>query len=106
MSTRRTGTAVQAHALRAAAAFIEQAGMPGLQVTACGDGSIVIRVPAAAGPPPPGPQRSHRSPPPSAATAPHRHRLRRLRLDHLRRGHRRAPRPGHHPHRRQGAQHP
>ncbi len=51
MSTAITGTAVQARALRAAAAFIEQAGMTGLQVTASGDGSIVIRVPAATGGP-------------------------------------------------------
>jgi hypothetical protein len=51
VSTAATGTAAQARALRAAAAFIEQAGMTGLQVTASGDGSIVIRVPAAAGTP-------------------------------------------------------
>ncbi len=43
--------AAQAHALRAAAAFLEHAGLTGLSVTADGDGSIVIRVPASAGTP-------------------------------------------------------
>jgi hypothetical protein len=45
---------VQAHALHAAAAFIEHAGIagiPGLQVTAEHDGVIVISVPRTAGSP-------------------------------------------------------
>jgi len=37
--------AAQAHALRAAAAFIEQAGVPGLSLT-IDDGRIIIQVPA------------------------------------------------------------
>ena len=42
--------AAQAHALRAAAAFIEQAGIPGLSLTV-DEGQIVIQVPASlAGP--------------------------------------------------------
>lgn len=41
----------QAHALRAAAAFIENAGPAGLSVTADGDGSLIIRVPGHAGTP-------------------------------------------------------
>lgn len=44
-------TAVQAHALRAAAAFIETAGLAGLSVTADGDGTLILRVPAGAGTP-------------------------------------------------------
>lgn len=44
-------TSGQAHALRAAAAFIERAGTAGLQVTADPDGSLVLRVPAGAGTP-------------------------------------------------------
>jgi hypothetical protein len=44
-------TAAQAHALRAAAAFLEGAALAGLSVTADGDGSLVIRVPAGAGAP-------------------------------------------------------
>jgi hypothetical protein len=43
--------AAQAHALRAAATFLEDAGAAGLSVTADGDGSLVIRVPAGAGTP-------------------------------------------------------
>jgi hypothetical protein len=46
-----TGTASQAHALRAAAWLIEHAGMTGLSVTADGDGSIILRVRASAGGP-------------------------------------------------------
>ena len=44
-------TAAQAHALRAAAAFLENAALAGLSVTADGDGHLVIRVPAGAGTP-------------------------------------------------------
>jgi hypothetical protein len=43
--------AVQAHALRAAACFIEQAGLAGLSVTAGDDGLIIISVSRRAGPP-------------------------------------------------------
>jgi hypothetical protein len=39
----------QAHALRAAAAFLEHAGLAGLSVTADSDGSLVLRIPAPAG---------------------------------------------------------
>lgn len=46
-----SGAHAQAHALRAAAAFTEQAGIAGLQVTADPDGSLVLRVPAGAGTP-------------------------------------------------------
>ena len=49
--TAAAGTAAQAHALRAAAAFLECAGLAGLPVTADGDGSLIIRVLASAGPP-------------------------------------------------------
>lgn len=45
------GPAAQAHALRAAARFIERAGLTGLSVTADHDGQIVITVPRHAGPP-------------------------------------------------------
>jgi len=41
----------QAHALRAAAAFLEHAGLAGLSVTAGGDGSLILAVPASAGAP-------------------------------------------------------
>jgi hypothetical protein len=41
--------AAQAHALRAAAAFIERTGLPGLSVSA-GDDGITIIVPRSAGP--------------------------------------------------------
>jgi len=44
-------TAAQAHALRAAAAFIEEAQMPHLTVSVSGDGTITIHVEPAAGPP-------------------------------------------------------
>ncbi len=43
--------AAQAHALRAAAAFIERTGLAGLSVTAGDDGAIIISVPRHAGPP-------------------------------------------------------
>lgn len=42
-------TAAQAHALRAAAAFIETAGLAGLSVTADSAGSLILRIPASAG---------------------------------------------------------
>jgi hypothetical protein len=42
--------AAQAHALRAAASFIERTGLPGLSVSADGD-AIIIVVPRAAGTP-------------------------------------------------------
>lgn len=51
MTTVTAGTAAQAHALRAAAAFLEHSGTAGLSVTADGDGSLIIRVPACAGTP-------------------------------------------------------
>jgi len=41
----------QAHALRAAAAFIENARLTGLSVTADDDGTLIIRVPGHAGAP-------------------------------------------------------
>ncbi len=43
--------AAQAHALRAAAAFLEHAGLAGLSVTADSDGSLILRVPAGTGTP-------------------------------------------------------
>ena len=43
--------AAQAHALRAAAAFLEGTGAARLSVTADGDGSLIIRVPASTGTP-------------------------------------------------------
>lgn len=43
--------AAQAHALRAAAQFIEQAGLAGLSVTADDDGLLIISVSRRAGPP-------------------------------------------------------
>jgi len=43
--------AAQAHALRAAARFIERAGLTGLSVTAGHDGQLIITVPCQAGPP-------------------------------------------------------
>jgi hypothetical protein len=46
-----TSAAAQAHALRAAAAFIETAGLAGLSVTADSGGSLILRVPASAGTP-------------------------------------------------------
>jgi hypothetical protein len=49
--TAAASAAAQAHALRAAAAFVGCAGMTGLSVTAGADGSLVIRVPASAGTP-------------------------------------------------------
>ena len=51
MTAVTAGTAIQAHALRAAAEFIGNAGAAGLSVTADGDGSLIIRVPACAGTP-------------------------------------------------------
>jgi hypothetical protein len=51
MTTATASTAAQAHALRAAAAFLEHAGLAGLSVTADGDGSLTLRVPASAGAP-------------------------------------------------------
>lgn len=42
-------TARQAHALRAAAALIEDTGITGLSVTADGDGALILRVRPAAG---------------------------------------------------------
>ena len=49
--TAAAASAGQAHALRAAAAFLENAGLAGLSVTADGDGTLIIRVPASAGAP-------------------------------------------------------
>jgi hypothetical protein len=43
--------AAQAHALHAAAAFLEHAGLAGLSVTADSDGCLILRVPASAGTP-------------------------------------------------------
>ena len=54
--------AAQAHALRAAAAFIEQAGIPGLSLTIDQD-QITIQVPAHLAGPPAGQPRSRRWPP-------------------------------------------
>lgn len=51
MTTAMT-TVAQAHALRAAAAFIEDAQMPHLTVSVSGDGTIIIHVEPGAGPPP------------------------------------------------------
>jgi hypothetical protein len=44
-------TAAQAHALRTAAAFIEDAQMPHLTISVSGDGTIIIHVEPGAGPP-------------------------------------------------------
>jgi hypothetical protein len=51
MTAAAAGPGVQAHALRATAAFLETAGLAGLSVTADGDGSLILRVPASAGNP-------------------------------------------------------
>jgi hypothetical protein len=49
--TAATAGAAQARALRAAAAFLQAAGLAGLSVTADSDGSLILRVPASAGTP-------------------------------------------------------